>query len=66
MAENTELKLQAGIMALVILVVGGLFAFYGNQETELHRRRIEQGFSECQKIGETGTVWVKGPCPGQY
>lgn len=66
MATNTELKLQAGLVALGILVAGGIIAFHSNQETELHRQRIEQGYSECQKIGETGTVWVKGPCPGQY
>lgn len=66
MAENTEAKLTAGIFALVILVIGGLIAFYGSQETQLRLQRIEQGYSECQKIGEHGTVWVKGPCPGQY
>ena len=66
MAENTEAKLTTGIIALVILVIGGLIGFYNHDQLELDRRRIEQGYNECQKIGQPGTVWVKGPCPGQY
>jgi hypothetical protein len=63
---DTEAKLTAGVIAIIIVAVTAITLFAINQSTKLNHYRIEHGYNECQQIGQAGTVWVKGPCPGQY